>query len=112
MTNTSNTRQATTTTTKQIMLHSIPTTDSLNPTTTRTTTTATTSRQQRSQLRSSWGSNTPLVRAMLEGNSLRNCADVRDVLAECIESRSDDRICTTAALYFEQCMHYPGGSGE
>ena len=59
-------------------------------------------------LRSDWGGHSPVVSAMVHGNRMNTCADVRDVLAECIQSESTDSICKTATVYFDACLSYRG----
>jgi hypothetical protein len=60
----------------------------------------------------SWGSHAPLVMATFPTASdrrpLSNCADVRDVYGQCLETHSSDNICKTAASYFSICMRSTG----
>mmetsp|Transcript_31910 Transcript_31910/g.48224 ORF Transcript_31910/g.48224 Transcript_31910/m.48224 type:complete len:82 (+) Transcript_31910:191-436(+) len=46
----------------------------------------------------------PVVYAMLSGNQMNNCQDVKEIYAECLASSSKDRICSTAAAYFGNCI--------
>mmetsp|Transcript_95125 Transcript_95125/g.264318 ORF Transcript_95125/g.264318 Transcript_95125/m.264318 type:complete len:97 (-) Transcript_95125:155-445(-) len=53
--------------------------------------------------RARW-SHSPIVTAMLTGNTLQSCEAVEALLAECYESNSDDRICQAAARQFARCI--------
>lgn len=46
----------------------------------------------------------PMVAAMLTGNTLQSCEAAEAMLADCYEARSEDRICSAAARQFAQCM--------
>lgn len=48
-------------------------------------------------------SNSPVVLAMLSGNRMQSCKDVREVYSECLATASKDQICRSAAKYFEGC---------
>lgn len=46
----------------------------------------------------------PIVTAMLTGNTLQTCEDVESLLMECIQTHSNDRICQAAARQFALCI--------
>jgi hypothetical protein len=46
----------------------------------------------------------PVVTAMLTGNTLESCDAIEALLAECYESNSDDRICQAASRQFRICI--------
>merc|ERR1719198_954737 len=46
----------------------------------------------------------PVIRAMLTGNTLQSCNRIEDLLSDCFETRSEDRICQAAARQFATCM--------
>jgi hypothetical protein len=55
------------------------------------------------QIRRTW-QHSPIVVAMLTGNTMNSCDDVLRLHAECIVSGSRDRICDAAATSFLRCM--------
>mmetsp|Transcript_20796 Transcript_20796/g.57806 ORF Transcript_20796/g.57806 Transcript_20796/m.57806 type:complete len:110 (-) Transcript_20796:597-926(-) len=50
-------------------------------------------------------SHSPIIMAMITNNRLSNCNDVFAMVDECRHSRSNDRVCQTAADYFDMCMN-------
>ena len=57
--------------------------------------------------RSTGWEHSPIIMAMLTGNTMRNCADAEKLLSECQKSQSDDMesmICQAAARQVDLCM--------
>jgi len=54
----------------------------------------------------SWSS--PVVSAMLSGNRMDNCHDVKEFYLECQASPQEMHICATATKYFESCLSLGG----
>jgi hypothetical protein len=54
----------------------------------------------------------PIVMAMITNNRMTNCRDVTQMMQECLASGSDDRVCQTAANYYDMCIHNGGGAGQ
>ena len=54
----------------------------------------------------------PMVAAMLTGNTLQSCEAAEAMLADCYEAQSDDRICGAAARQVAQCMKLDNRGGE
>jgi hypothetical protein len=48
----------------------------------------------------------PIIMAMLTGNTMRSCAEAEALLSECSISHSDDRICQAAARRIALCMKH------
>jgi hypothetical protein len=46
----------------------------------------------------------PIVMAMLTGNTMRTCVDTEALLEECQRSHSDDRICEAAVRQVNSCL--------
>lgn len=83
---------------------------SLSSTSTSSSSLTTSSSQRRHRWSSKWGEHSPVVRAVVEGNSMTTCHDVQQMVLECTNSHSMDRICKTAAAYYEKCFKQkPGG---
>jgi hypothetical protein len=49
-------------------------------------------------------SHTPVVHAMLTGNTMNTCQDMERMLTECIDSHSNAYICEAAARQFALCI--------
>mmetsp|Transcript_6848 Transcript_6848/g.13945 ORF Transcript_6848/g.13945 Transcript_6848/m.13945 type:complete len:83 (-) Transcript_6848:168-416(-) len=51
-----------------------------------------------------WSSHSPVVMAMLQGNRMETCDDVRTMMMDCMATRSEESICKTASAYFQTCL--------
>jgi hypothetical protein len=49
----------------------------------------------------------PIVVAMLTGNTLQSCEQMESMLEECQRSHSDDLICKVAARQYAMCIRMP-----
>ena len=45
-----------------------------------------------------------IVMAMLTGNTMRNCDEVRKMYQECERTGADDQLCQVARQYYELCL--------
>jgi hypothetical protein len=50
----------------------------------------------------------PVIMAMLTGNTMRSCQETEKLLEECLRSHSDDNICEAAARQMELCNQQDG----
>jgi hypothetical protein len=67
------------------------------------------SRQPTTTTRHQW-THSPIVMAMITNNRMTNCRDVTKMMQECLASGSDDRVCQTAANYYDMCINNNGGA--